>query len=76
MVKKTLAHGPSHDSAVLEDRLEVQGLPDGPGFDVVLLEGEAHLLSGSTEGLGINDEASEPAGASSVWGFGHELNTW
>ena len=52
-----------------EDGLEVHGLPDGTGFDVLGFEGEADLLAGDTSNRRIDGQAGEPAGGLSPGGF-------
>jgi len=53
-----------------KDGLEVHGLPDGTGFDVLSLERETDLLAGDSGEDGIDGEASEPVGRLSPRGFG------
>ena len=45
-----------------EDGLEVHGLPDRTGFDVLGFEREADLLARDTGNRGIDGQAGEPAG--------------
>ena len=52
-----------------EDRLEVHGLPDRAGFDVLGFEREADLLTGDTGNRGIDGQAGEPAGRLTPGGF-------
>ena len=44
-----------------EDRLEVHGLPHGPGFDVLGFERETDLFAGDATDLGIDGQARQPA---------------
>ena len=45
-----------------EDRLEMHGLPDGAGLDVLGFQREPNLLAGDARYFGINGQASQPAG--------------
>ena len=53
-----------------KDRLEMHGLPDGAGLDVLGFERETDLLAGDAGDLGIDSQASEPAGRLTPRGFG------
>ena len=45
-----------------EDGLEVHGLPDGTGFDVLGFKRETDLLARDTSDCGIDGQAGKPAG--------------
>ena len=52
-----------------EDGLKMHGLPDGAGLDILSFERVADLLAGDARDLGIDGEASKPAGRLSPGGF-------
>ena len=52
-----------------EDGLEMHGLPDGAGLDVLGFERATDLLAGDAGDLGIDGEASEPASRLTPGGF-------
>lgn len=63
--EELLGHAAAHDRMLGEDGLEVHGLPDGPGLDVGVLEGQAQVLAGRAEGLGVDLDAGEPESSGS-----------
>lgn len=60
------------DGVHLVDGLEVEGFPDGAGFDILSVEREADGFAVDFGNGWINREAGEPAGAAVPRGFGHE----
>lgn len=58
-----------------EDGLEVHGLPDGAGFDVLSFQRETDLLTRDAREDGVDGQASEPAGRLSPRGFGLHSHT-
>ena len=69
LVEKTFADHAAVPLGGSEDGLEVHGLPDGPGFDVLGLERETNLLTGDARALRINGQAGEPMGRLTPRGF-------
>ena len=59
-----------------EDGLEVHGLPDGAGFDILGLEREPDLFAGNSRNLGVDGQAGEPAGRLTPRGFGLHGHAW
>ena len=53
-----------------EDGLEMQGLPDGAGLDVLRLKGETQVLAGEARSLGIDGQTGEPTGRLTPGGLG------
>ena len=58
----------------LEDRLEMQGLPDRAAFDVLRFQRLAQLLGRDLGPRGIQGEAGEPVGGTTPRRFGLELD--
>src|SRR5262245_46831639 len=59
-----------------EDRLHVHWFPQRPGLDILGLQSKSYLLAVRAEEVGLDQDASQPSGASSPWRLRHETQPW
>ena len=74
-VEKVFGDGAAHSFAVTEHGLQMHGLPQRAGFDVLRLQGQADILSCRAELLRFHGDHGEPVIVPHPRGLGHEVDT-